>query len=193
MEMIIQPTRETRTESDRAVTGRQYPHSGVGEDFLPRRMGPLTKTKNWSEGATSTITPRATNAPLSTVTLNSTLNIYHLTKALHFQLIARLVIGSHGANAVQLATVEPRREHEMLSKKLWTRETLVRILRKQKCATLNNVKVPFLFSNFSFYRTQVSWSDLCVWMSLSEWVSETKYKLNWCDSGWWRYQLNTNW
>ena len=30
---------------------------------------------------------------------------------------------------------------------------------------------PFITVNF--YRTQVSWSDLCVWLSLSEWVSET--------------------
>ena len=28
----------------RAVTGRRCPHSGVGEDFLGHRPGPLTKT-----------------------------------------------------------------------------------------------------------------------------------------------------
>ena len=33
-----------RAESARAVTGRRCPHSGEGEDFLPRQMGPLTKT-----------------------------------------------------------------------------------------------------------------------------------------------------
>ena len=33
-----------RAESARAVTGRRCPHSGVGEDFLARGMGPLTKT-----------------------------------------------------------------------------------------------------------------------------------------------------
>ena len=35
--------------------------------------------------------------------------------------------------------------------------------------------------------------DVCP--SLSEWVSEwdTLLRLNWCDSGWWRYQVNTNW
>ena len=27
----------------RAVNGRQCPHSGVGEDFLVRRPGPITK------------------------------------------------------------------------------------------------------------------------------------------------------
>ena len=27
--------------------------------------------------------------------------------------------------------------------------------------------------------------------SVSEW--DTFVRLNWCDSGWWRYQLNTNW
>ena len=31
-------------ESARAVTGRRCPHSGVGEDFLVHRPGPLTKT-----------------------------------------------------------------------------------------------------------------------------------------------------
>ena len=30
--------------SARAVTGRRYPFSGVGKDFLVRRLGPLTKT-----------------------------------------------------------------------------------------------------------------------------------------------------
>ena len=33
-----------RAESARAVTGRRCPHSGEGEDFLPRQMVPLTKT-----------------------------------------------------------------------------------------------------------------------------------------------------
>ena len=41
------------------------------------------------------------------------------------------------------------------------------------------------------YRTQVSWSDLCVWLSLTDWA--TLCKLNWCDSSWWGYQLNSNW
>ena len=31
-------------ESARAVTGRRCPHSGVGEDFLVHRPGPITKT-----------------------------------------------------------------------------------------------------------------------------------------------------
>ena len=34
-------------------------------------------------------------------------------------------------------------------------------------------------------------SDLWVKLSVSE--SQTFVKLYWCDSGWWRYQLNTNW
>ena len=33
-----------RTESARAVTGRRCPHSGMGEDFLVSRPGPLKKT-----------------------------------------------------------------------------------------------------------------------------------------------------
>ena len=40
----------TRAESARAVTGRQCPHSGVGEDFLARRPGFFTKmalTRKW--------------------------------------------------------------------------------------------------------------------------------------------------
>ena len=43
-----------------------------------------------------------------------------------------------------------------------------------------------------FYRTQVNLgSDLWVRMSVSNW--DTFSRLNWCDSGWWRYQVNTNW
>ena len=34
----------SRAKSARAVNGRQWPHSGEGEDFLPRQMVPLTKT-----------------------------------------------------------------------------------------------------------------------------------------------------
>ena len=50
----------------------------------------------------------------------------------------------------------------------------------------------FLLKWMTFYRTQVSLgSDLWVLMSV------TPYKrfcrLNWCDSGWWGYQLNTSW
>ena len=45
-----------------------------------------------------------------------------------------------------------------------------------------------------FYRTQVNLgSDLWVRMSVTDLVKETLLKLNWCDSGWWRYQLNTYW
>ena len=43
-----------------------------------------------------------------------------------------------------------------------------------------------------FYRTQVNLgSDLWVRLSVTNW--DTLLKLNWCDSGWWRYQVNTNW
>ena len=47
-----------------------------------------------------------------------------------------------------------------------------------------------------FYRTQVNLgSDLWVRMSVRPSVRkwDTFVKLNWCDSGWWRYQVNTNW
>ena len=37
-------------ESARAVTGRRCPHSGVGEDFLAHRPGPLTKMGVTREG-----------------------------------------------------------------------------------------------------------------------------------------------
>ena len=37
------PLSSLRAESARAVTGRRCPHSGVGEDFLVRRPGPLMK------------------------------------------------------------------------------------------------------------------------------------------------------
>ena len=43
-----------------------------------------------------------------------------------------------------------------------------------------------------FYRTHVNLgSDL--WVRMSVRLSQTFFRLNWCDSGWWRYQLNTNW
>ena len=54
--------------------------------------------------------------------------------------------------------------------------------------TLRNAHSAMHCIKVTFYRTQVSWSDLCVWLSLSK-----VCKLNWCDSSWWRYQLNTNW
>ena len=48
---IIQPTRETRAglkglraESIRAVTGRQCPHSGEGEDFLTGQLNFFMET-----------------------------------------------------------------------------------------------------------------------------------------------------
>ena len=42
---LVQPARvRPCAESARAVTGRRCPHSGVGEDFLGHRPGPLTKT-----------------------------------------------------------------------------------------------------------------------------------------------------
>ena len=48
------------------------------------------------------------------------------------------------------------------------------------------------------YRTQVNLgSDLWVRMSVCLSVSKSCFwnltKLNWCYSGWWRYQVNTNW
>ena len=52
----------------------------------------------------------------------------------------------------------------------------------------NNLKHLFLLS---FYRTQVSLvrsMDPVVSHKLSH-----LFKLNWCDSSWWRYKLNTNW
>ena len=43
-----------------------------------------------------------------------------------------------------------------------------------------------------FYRTKVNLgSDL--WVRMSVRPSDTFLRLNWCDSGWWGYQLNTNW
>ena len=62
-----------RAESARAVTGRQCPHSGVGEDFLACRpfflqKGPFLgnqKSKNQSEGAKSTVSARSTNGLLT--------------------------------------------------------------------------------------------------------------------------------
>ena len=65
---------------------------------------------------------------------------------------------------------------------------------KNRCSFSNSQQFFSHFSpNFSvFYRTQVSLgSDLWVRFSLTHW--DTFCKLNWCDSGWWRYQLNTGW
>ena len=42
LKTFIQPAREA--ESARAVTGRQYPHSGRGEDFLHRQPNFFTET-----------------------------------------------------------------------------------------------------------------------------------------------------
>ena len=53
-----------------------------------------------------------------------------------------------------------------------------------------------IITQCNFYRTQVNLgSDLWVRMSvrMSVCLSDTLLRLNWCDSGWWRYQLNTNW
>ena len=45
-----------------------------------------------------------------------------------------------------------------------------------------------------FYRTQVSLvRSLCPDVRPSGCPSDTLLRLNWCDSGWWGYQLNTNW
>ena len=57
--------------------------------------------------------------------------------------------------------------------------------------------IPYFFkSDLYFYWTQLSLgSDLWVRMSVTDWLTDwaTLLRLNWCDSGWWRYQLNTNW
>ena len=56
----------------------------------------------------------------------------------------------------------------------------------------------WLFPDFSiltwykiyiFIGPRYRWSDRWVRVSETEW--ETFFRLNWCDSGWWRYQLNT--
>ena len=41
-----------------------------------------------------------------------------------------------------------------------------------------------------FIGPRYPWSDLWVWLSLT---MRGCWRLNWCDSGWWRYQVNTNW
>ena len=66
------------------------------------------------------------------------IGIEYLTKV---QLTARLALGKLGANAVRLATVEPRRERGRLSKNQRTEELRARIARKQGRAILTNAKV----------------------------------------------------
>ena len=59
---------------------------------------------------------------------------------------------------------------------------------------LNQLQVSNIrFNMLDFYRTQVNLGfDLWVWTpDLSPYKSFEK--LNWCDSGWWRYQLKCNW
>ena len=45
--------------------------------------------------------------------------------------------------------------------------------------------------SWNFYRTQVSLVR-SMGLVVSHWLSHL-CKLNWCDSGWWRNKLNTNW
>ena len=45
---------------------------------------------------------------------------------------------------------------------------------------------------FLFIGPRCPWSDLWVCFSLTNKLSHL-LKLNWCDSSWWRYKLNTNW
>ena len=47
-----------RAESARAVTGRQCPHSGKGEDFLSRQQDFLTETAVTSERKVEKLFPR---------------------------------------------------------------------------------------------------------------------------------------
>ena len=47
-----------RAESARAVTGRQYPHSGRGEDFLSRQLDFFTETAVTSERKVEKSFPR---------------------------------------------------------------------------------------------------------------------------------------
>ena len=42
-----------------------------------------------------------------------------------------------------------------------------------------------------FIGPRCPWSDLCVRMSVRH--KQRLCRLNWCDSGWWGNQLNTNW
>ena len=66
------------------------------------------------------------------------------------------------------------------------------ITLKMWCFSIANLLILSCFPHWNFYRTQVSLgSDLWVRFSQTNW--DTLLKLNWCDSSWWRYQLNTNW
>ena len=61
------------------------------------------------------------------------------------------------------------------------------VFRRSKMAkSLNMAKKP---QDFIFYWTKVSLgSDLWARFSQTDW--DTFLKLNWCDSSWWRYELN---
>ena len=55
---------------------------------------------------------------------------------------AKLAIGSGGVNAVRLATVEPRREHEMSLNNQRMEEQRVQLWWRQWSATLRDAQVP---------------------------------------------------
>ena len=52
-----------RTESAKAVTGRRCPHSGVGEDFLARRLNFFCENGRNSETKSQKIVPKVGNEP----------------------------------------------------------------------------------------------------------------------------------
>ena len=53
-------------------------------------------------------------------------------------------------------------------------------------------KILKILASSLFYRTQVNLGSDS-WVRMSVRPSETLLRLDWCDSGWWRYQLNTGW
>ena len=60
------------------------------------------------------------------------------------------------------------------------------------CICFNKYNILFVEEVVFFYRTQVYLgSDLWVQVSLTD--SVMFCWLNWCNSGWWRYQLNSSW
>ena len=91
------------------------------------------------------------------------------------------------------------RKREPLSKCIFLWNYIDGVYNVESNCIMFTVSKAFVFHHgrnlyiWPFYRTQVYLgSDLWVQVSQTEWVSDKRFcRLNWCDSGWWRYQLNT--
>ena len=73
----------------------------------------------------------------------------------------------------------------------WWEQTTFRWASKLEEGRSFDIVLGRFISDDLFIGPRCPWSDLCVRMSQTNYM--TLCRLNWCDSGWWGYQLNTNW